>query len=82
LWVIESRKHPLQIVDLRQIVEHDVWIGRVQHREVLVIVFRPKEAAQRPELRDDRTREHLRLVELGDIRRGDLLLFIVGRASD
>src|SRR5215475_10423657 len=36
---IQVREQPLQILDLRQIVNHDVRIARVARQEILVVVL-------------------------------------------
>ena len=69
----------LEIVDLREIVDHDVGVGRVQHQKVLMILLRGVEALERLDLGDDRRVEQAGLVELIDIRLGDLGLLGVLR---
>ena len=67
----------LQRLQLRQVVVDDVRIGRVQLEEVLVVGLGRIERLQRHDRRHDRPREDLRVSQLLDVRRRDLLLLVV-----
>ena len=50
---VKVREQSLEVLDLGQIVVHDVGIGRIERQEILVIVLRPVERSIRLEPRDD-----------------------------
>src|ERR1700686_4161768 len=74
LIAIQVGKQPLQTCDLRQIVLHDVVIVGIVNHEVLLVAFSRIKASQRIEARDDRLAEYAGLLQLLDVRPGDLPL--------
>src|SRR3954454_16103994 len=72
------RKDLLQVLDLRDVVEGNIGLVRVQRQVVLMIVFRRIEPLQRADLGHDRLLVDLGGVELGDIGLRHLLLLIIG----
>src|SRR5580765_108708 len=65
-----------QILKLGQIVVNDIRIIRMIRQVVLVVGLGFMESVERRELRGQDAWEHLRLIELIDIRLGDALLLI------
>src|SRR5205085_5934067 len=55
----------------------DVWLPGVPGGVILVVRLGLVEALERRDLRDDRAIEHLRRVELRDVRGGDALLVLI-----
>jgi len=71
---VERREHLHELVDLGQVMDHDVGMRRMLEQEVLVIGLRRVEGAERIQARHDGAREDLGPAELGDVSLGDLLL--------
>src|ERR1700676_301207 len=67
----------LQIRDLRQVIEDDVWVARIPDQKILVVGLGRIEALQRIDTRDDPVAEHVGLIQLGNIRQRSLLLGLV-----
>src|SRR5262249_42109772 len=64
-FAIRVWEQPFEIVELRQVIEYDVGVCRVQHQKVLVIVLGRIEPSKRPRLGPDGpgkkiTRSHMR----------------------
>ena len=64
---VEIRKQPLQGLDLRQVVEHDVRIGRVLRQEILMISLGADRRSCRFRWSSRSGAEGMRGIELGDI---------------
>src|SRR5882672_5898425 len=75
---VTIRKDLLQVLDLRDVVEGNIGLVRVQRQVVLVIVLRRIERLQRADLGHDRLLVDLGGVELGDIGLRHLLLLVIG----
>src|SRR5215510_8128713 len=67
LIAIDIREQPLQVGDLRQIVENDIRIGGIANEEVLMIGLRREETLQGIDPGNDRATEYSCLIELGDV---------------
>src|SRR5438067_10803656 len=70
---------PLQVLDLRQIVDHDVWTRRIPRQVVLVIVLGRIEGLVQLDTGNDRRLEDGRLPELVDVGLRDPGLLGAGR---
>jgi len=72
-WIraIGCGEQTFQILDLRQIVVDDVRMARMPREEILMIVLGRVELPIRLDLRDDRSIEEARLVELRNIGLGN-----------
>ena len=79
--MIKVGKQALQGLDLRQIVDDDIRIVRVTRHEVLMMVLGRIEIPARLGFSDDRAIEHMRLVELDDVRLGDAHLLRICREN-
>src|SRR3954464_5977583 len=74
------RKDLLQVLDLRDVVEGNIGLVRVQRQVILMIGLGGIKRLQRTDLGDDRLAVDFCGVELGDIGLRHLLLF-VGRGE-
>jgi hypothetical protein len=75
---IERRQQTFKIAHFRQIVVSDVRLRRMVDQVILVITLRLVESFQWIDARHDAARIHTGMVELRDIRFGNLLLRFVG----
>src|SRR5215471_1401154 len=79
LLAVVFRKQLLQVLDLRQIVEGDIGLIRMQRQVVLMVCLGRKEFVERGDLGDDRPAIGMGALELRDIGFSDLLLLAGGR---
>ena len=69
----------LQVLDLRQVVDDDIGIGRMRRLKVLMIGLGRIELPRRLDLGDNSRIEDLCTIELFDIGLGDISLRLTGR---
>lgn len=67
----------LQMIYLRQIVDHDIRIVRVLDGIILVILLGGIKSVERHDLRHDRAAKNFRLINLIDVRVRDFLLVLI-----
>src|SRR5215472_15411373 len=71
---IEGGEELLQVLDLGEVVYHDVGISRVLDQEILMVRLRWIERREPIHARDDGPLEHLGLFQLGDVGLRDVPL--------
>jgi hypothetical protein len=76
---IDLAEQPLQVVDLRQIVDDDVRVAGIVHEEVLVVGLGREEGLVHLDFGDDGGVKDAGLVELADIGLGGIGLCGAGR---
>ena len=77
IGTIKLREQPLQVTNLRQVVDGDVGIGWIAGEKILMIPFGRVKRMTRLDLGNDGTVEGVRLIELINIGLGDLCLLRV-----
>ena len=77
IGTIKLREQPLQVTNLRQVVNGDVGIGWIAGEKILMIPFRRVKRVTRLDLGNDGTVEGVSLIELINIGRSDLCLLRV-----
>src|SRR5512135_1674129 len=75
---IQGRKQPSQVGDLRQVVDDDVGLVRMQVQIMLVVGLGVVEPLQGHDLGDDAAGEHASRLQLGDVVVGYPLLVRAG----
>lgn len=78
---VERRESPLQFSQLRQVVDDDVRLIRIEREIVLVISLGWVKRLQRRDFSDDRAAIRMRRLQLGDVRFGYALLLVVGEKN-
>ena len=68
------REQALQLTDLREVVEHDVGIGRIHLQKVLVIILGRVERLAGLDSGHDPPAEDFRIVQLRDVALRDAFL--------
>src|SRR5215470_12004883 len=77
LPTIVGGKNPLEILNFRNVVDHDVWKSRVLDQEVLMIILRCVKAFERIDARGDCAGEYPRFIQLRNVCLCDLFLRFV-----
>src|ERR1035437_9221457 len=69
----------LELLNLRQVVDNDVWVVRIPRQEILMVALSRIKRATRLDCGDDCLPEHVCLVELVDVGLGDVGLLGICR---